>query len=69
MNTLQDLRSTLDAHAAEVTDSPSAMRVAAVAGRARVVRRRRAAGIAAAVVMVAGAVTVPGMIARLYPPS
>jgi hypothetical protein len=59
MNTLQDLRSTLDAHAAEITDSATTTRVAAVAGRARVVRRRRAAGVAVAAVLVAGAVAVP----------
>ncbi len=61
MNTLQDLRSTLDVHAAEVTDSPTTARVAAVAGRARVVRRRRAAGVAAAAALAAVAVAVPAL--------
>ncbi len=64
MNTLQDLRSTLDLHAADVTDTSTAERVASVAGRARVVRRRRAAGVAAAAVLAVGAAsaiaTIPG---------
>jgi len=54
MNTLQDLRSALDAHAAEVTDTVTADRVAAVTSRARVVRRRRAVGIAAAAALAVG---------------
>ena len=57
MNTLQDLRSTLDLHAADVTDTSAAERVASVAGRARVVRRRRAAGVAAAAVLAVGTAT------------
>lgn len=51
MNTLQDLRATLDQHAAEVGDDLTSARVAAVHGRARVVRRRRAAGVGAAAVL------------------
>jgi hypothetical protein len=51
MNTLQDLRATLDQHAAEVGDDSTSARVAAVHGRARVVRRRRAAGVGAAAVL------------------
>ncbi len=54
MNTLQDLRSILDAHAAEVTATGTADRVAAVASRARVVRRRRAVGMAAAAALAVG---------------
>ncbi len=57
MNTLNDLRATLDHHAHDVHDDPSLARVAAVEGRARAVRRRRAAGVAvAAVLAVAGVV-------------
>ena len=51
MNTLQDLRATLDQHASGVHDDLATSRVAAVAGRARVVRRRRAAGVGAAAVL------------------
>lgn len=58
MSTLQDLRSTLDAHAAEVTDTVTADRVAAVTSRARVVRRRRAAGLVVAAALAVGAVGV-----------
>ncbi|HEX6149006.1 hypothetical protein [Nocardioides sp.] len=54
-NTLHDLRETLDRHAADVHDETAAARVAAVAGRARVVRRRRAAGVGAAAVLAAAA--------------
>jgi len=51
MNTLQDLRATLDAHAADVHNNATTARVAAVEGRARVVRRRRAAGVGAVAVL------------------
>ena len=47
MNTLQDLRATLDAHAGAVHDDPVSARVAAVRGRARRVRRQRAGAIVA----------------------
>ncbi len=70
MNTLQDLRSTLDAHAAEVTDLAAADRVASVAGRARAVRRGRAVGVAtaAALAVTAGALSLlPG--GRDLPPT
>ncbi len=46
MNTLQDLRSTLDAHAASVHDDAVLARTSAVHGRARAVRRRRVATLA-----------------------
>jgi hypothetical protein len=51
MNTLQDLRDTLVAHAANVHNDVATARVAAVEGRARVVRRRRAAGVGAAAIL------------------
>lgn len=65
MNTLHDLRATLDQHASGVHDDESTTaRVAAVAGRARVVRRRRAGGVGAAavlaVVAAAALATLPG---------
>jgi len=62
MNTLQDLRATLDQHASGVHGDSTTARVAAVAGRARVVRRRRAAGVGAAAVV---AVVVTGALALL----
>jgi hypothetical protein len=68
MNTLHDLRATLDQHAHDVHDDVSVARVAAVAGRARQARRRRAgAVVAAAAVVVAGVVTAP-MLADPTPP-
>ncbi|MGZ5404187.1 MAG: hypothetical protein ACXWDL_06020 [Nocardioides sp.] len=62
MKTLQDLRDTLDQHASGVHDDSTTARVAAVAGRARVVRRRRAAGVGAAAVV---AVVAAGALAAL----
>ena len=62
MNSLQDLRATLDHHAGDVHDDAAPVRVAAVAGRARAVRRRRAAGVAtAAVLAVAGVAVVAAL--------
>lgn len=66
MNTLQDLRATLDQHAAEVGDDVASARVAAVHGRARVVRRRRAAGVGAAAVL---AVAAAGVVAVMPSPA
>ena len=63
MNTLQDLRATLDHHAGDVHDDASTARVAAVAGRARRARAQRAGGaVAAAVLAVLGVVTVPALV-------
>ena len=57
MSTLDDLRGTLDRHAAELTDHDVHTRPGAVRQRVRVVRRRRAgAGGLAAAVVVAGLV-------------
>lgn len=68
MNTLQDLRATLDQHAAEVGDDSASARVAAVHSRARVVRRRRAAGVgAAAVLTVVAATGVPWLLGDRSP--
>ncbi|QBR93069.1 hypothetical protein [Nocardioides euryhalodurans] len=68
MNTLQDLRATLDAHAGAVHDDPVSARVAAVRGRARRVRRQRAgAVVAGAVAVVVGIVSVP-MLVDTTPP-
>ena len=53
MSTMDDLRSTLDRHASELTDHDLHVRPVAVRERIRVVRRRRrgaAGGVAAAVV-------------------
>ena len=62
MNTLNDLRATLDHHSGDVHDDPVVARVAAVEGRARAVRRRRAAGVAtAAVLAVAGVAVVSAL--------
>lgn len=61
MSTIHDLRATLDREAAtvhETTGVTATDRVSAVRGRARVVRRRRAAGGALAVAVVVGAVAV-----------
>lgn len=62
MNSLDDLRATLDAHATDLDAGAGASttRAASVHGRVRVVRRRRrvaAAGAAAAVLVAVGAVT------------
>lgn len=57
MNTLDDLRATLDSGAATVHDHSTTARVAAVRGRARAVRRRRAAGGALAVALAVGGVS------------
>jgi hypothetical protein len=63
MNTLDDLRRTLDAHAGDVHDDVHHARTAAVRGRAAVVRRRRAAGVAtAAALAVVGAVGIPQLV-------
>lgn len=60
MNTLDDLRRTLDHHSHDVHDDAIHARTAAVRGRAVVVRRRRAAGVAtAAALAVIGAVGLP----------
>jgi hypothetical protein len=64
MSTTDDLRSTLDRHASELTDHDLHVRPVAVRERIRVVRRRRratVAGVAAAVVAaVALTVSLPG---------
>lgn len=60
MNTLQDLRDTLDAHAAGIPDDASVARTSAVRRRARALRRRRTAAVgAAAVLAIVGASVVP----------
>lgn len=66
MNTLQDLRDTLDTHAALVHDDAvqtAHARTVAVAGRARTVRRRRAASVAGAAALALVAVLVPSLLA------
>lgn len=56
MNTLDDLRATLDREAATVHESATSARATAVRGRARAVRRRRtAAGAVTAALVVGGA--------------
>ncbi len=67
MNTLNDLRSTLDAHAADIHDDASRARVLAVHGRARAVRRRRAVAVAAAVAVVAAVAVTPRMLGDAEP--
>jgi hypothetical protein len=57
-HTLQELRDTLDAHAASVHDDPTLARAAAVQGRAHAVRRRRNVAVAGAVAAVVAAVAV-----------
>ena len=70
MNTLHDLRATLDHHAHDVPDDPSLARVAAVQGRARRVRRRRAgAVVVASVLAVLGVVLVPSLDGRAPQPA
>jgi hypothetical protein len=64
MNTLQDLRSTLDAHAASVHDHAALARSSAVHGRARAIRRRRFAAVAATVAVVALAATTVPLLSR-----
>ncbi len=60
MNTLDDLRHTLDVHARDVHDDTGRARVAAVRGRAVGVRRRRTAGVGAATgLAVVAALVVP----------
>jgi hypothetical protein len=54
---LLDLRRTLDAHAHDLTDTRAHERAAAVRGRVRTVRRRRAAGVVAAAVLGVGTAT------------
>ncbi|WP_028643065.1 hypothetical protein [Nocardioides sp. URHA0020] len=56
MNTLHDLRSTLDRHAEGLDDTERYVRPVAVRARVRAVRRRRAgvAGVAAVLVVIAG---------------
>jgi len=58
LHSLHDLRATLDHRAGDVHDEVSPARVAAVEGRARAVRRRRAAGVAAAAVLAVAGVAV-----------
>jgi len=64
MNTLQDLRATLDQHASGVHDDPTTARVAAVRGRARRARQQRSAavvgGAVVAVVATATVALIPG---------
>jgi hypothetical protein len=68
MNTLDDLRRTLDAHAGDVRDDVTHARTAAVRGRAAVVRRRRAAGVgAAAALAVVGALVGPTLVSDTDP--
>lgn len=55
MNTLDDLRATLDQHAEGLQDTAEHTRVAAVRRRVRVVRRRRASATAVAAVLVVAA--------------
>lgn len=63
MNTLDDLRRTLDTHAHDVHDDATHARTAAVRGRAVAVRRRRAAGVgAAAALAVVGALVAPQLV-------
>lgn len=64
MNTLQDLRSTLDAHAASVHDDAALARAFAVRGRARAVRRRRVAAVAVTAAVAAVAVTAVPLLGR-----
>lgn len=64
MNTLQDLRSTLDAHAASVHDDAALARTFAVHGRARAVRRRRFAAVAVAAAVAAVAATTVPLLSR-----
>ncbi len=63
MNSLEDLRSTLDQHAAGVDDPDRYARPVAVRERIRAVRRRRASAVvaAAAVVLVGAVATVSGL--------
>ena len=56
MNTLDDLRSTLDRHASGLPDAALVDRAAAVRGRVRVVRRRRQAGVGGVAAAVVAAV-------------
>lgn len=56
-NGLDDLRRTLDAHAHDLSDTGLHARGGAVRGRVRVVRRRRAAGVALASVLAIGTAT------------
>ena len=56
MNTLQDLRDTLDAHAAAIHDDATHARTAAVRGHARAVRRRRAVAVGGAAAVAVAAV-------------
>ena len=67
MNTLHDLRATLDQHAHDITGDPATARVAAVHGRARVVRRRRAAGVGAAAALAVGAAGVLTVVGQPAP--
>lgn len=70
MNTLQDLRATLDQHAHEVPDDTGMARVAAVAGRARRVRQQRAGAVGvAAVLAVVGISLVPSLAERSAQPA
>lgn len=63
MSSLQDLRDTLDTHAADVHDDvASGARTAAVVTRARAVRRRRAASVAGAAALALAAVLVPTLL-------
>lgn len=63
MSSLQDLRDTLDTHAADVHDDvATATRTAAVVTRARAVRRRRAATVAGAAALALAAVLVPTLL-------
>ena len=57
MNTLSDLRSTLDEHAERVPDGEAVVRTAAVHHRVSVVRRRRRAVGAGALALVVAAVS------------
>ncbi|GAA1477212.1 hypothetical protein GCM10009623_16580 [Nocardioides aestuarii] len=68
MNTLDDLRRTLDHHAHDVHDDVVHSRTAAVRGRAVAVRRRRVAGVAtAAALVVAGALVTPRLVSDTDP--
>jgi hypothetical protein len=65
MSTIDDLRTSLDEHAASVQDHALVSRAAEVHRRVRVVRRRRQAGaVAAAAVVVVGAVGVAAALPR-----